>query len=306
MVWEDLFLHAADAGDGYVINTSWTPTIPAGSHGEYVEAMRRFVSSGLLEYLGEGQPCIGKAPFRFRVRPDAIHTMRILERPKVETQQAYIDLIRAVQSGACKPSGEHTPNHDFVLWLEAQEGTFSPATAHRKLYGFNGVMRERRNGGWGIVATSGKGEMQVCWPMFEAITLVTIAGDPKRQRRHKRGRGRIDETVAVVEQPAAKEAPPKETEEPKPAPKESPPPLGQLSGEELDAHEASLVADRERIDAAISAVATERERRKAEEVARLEQHEAQLAEEAVRAQQLVAQIHAQIEETKARIAKMRP
>jgi len=193
-VWVELYLRATNIDgqervglpeEGFVTDPSWKPTGIECSPEEYVEAMRRFTTCGILEYMGEGRPGIGKAPFRFVVNPNRFTIVKIERRAAIKTQQMYLDIMRCVQLGQFTPSTTKVQK-ELESWLSARFQEINPETTRWKLLGFRGIEYiEQRPGGWGIITTDKDGRPSYCWAGFEPVTFELIPGAPVRQYRER-------------------------------------------------------------------------------------------------------------------------
>lgn len=198
-VWVELYLRATAIDgeervgipeNGFLTDPSWKPKGILCSEEEYVEAMRRFTTCGILEYMGEGKPGIGKAPFRFVIPPDCFTIVKIERRVPIKTQQAYLDIVRCVQMGQFNPTRMNT-NAELESWLFSRFPNVNPETARWKLLGYRGIEYiEERAGGWGIITINKSGLPSFCWPGFEPGTFELVDGEPTRQFRKNSSRSK--------------------------------------------------------------------------------------------------------------------
>lgn len=175
----------------FALDPSWGPENKDYDRDEYINALARFVSYGIVQYIGDGKPGLGRGVFSFRVCPDNFTPVEIPERFPVPIARAYMRLIRAVQSGKfLRNSWKNGWGPHFLNWAEAQEPDLSPETASRKLCNDDlnemageMVARGRRadsRGGWGILKIQDE-QLRICWPGFEPYAFEATDEAPRRR-----------------------------------------------------------------------------------------------------------------------------
>ncbi len=195
------------------LDTSWGPVNKDYDRQKYIDALARLVAYGVVKYVGEGKPGLGRGVFSFRVCPDYFTIVEIPERFPVPIARAYMRLIRAVQSGKfLRNSWKNGWGPHFLNWAKAQEPDLSPETASRKLCNDDlnrmageMVARGRRadsRGGWGILKVQDE-QLRICWPGFEPYAFEATDEAPRRRiTKREDDPSSVPAPTSVAPQPA--------------------------------------------------------------------------------------------------------